>query len=120
MHDHVVQQGLPRDEALVADGAREQLLPGVEPHVQVEDPLPLERLPAVVARKVVLFCLFLLQRKLLCASFILISIYKQDILDNMTSLGFCKSVRATNKFLIVSFRLENEWQKSPSGGKFEG
>ena len=66
VHDHVVQQGLPRDEALVADGAREKLLPGVEPHVQVEVLLPLERLPAVIARKVVLFCLFLLQRKLLC------------------------------------------------------
>ena len=40
VHDHVIQQGLPRNEALVADSANEQLLSGVEPHVIVERSLP--------------------------------------------------------------------------------
>ena len=52
VHDHVVQQGLPRHEAFVAHGAHEQLLSGVEPLVHVEVPLPLEGLPTVITLEV--------------------------------------------------------------------
>jgi len=52
VYDHVIKQGLPRHEALVADGAHEQLLSGVEPFVHVKVPLPLEWLPTVIALKV--------------------------------------------------------------------
>ena len=60
VHDHVVQQGLPRDEVLAADAARQHLLPGVEPHVQVQVPLPQVRLPALHALKVGLLGLLFL------------------------------------------------------------
>ena len=61
VHDHVVQQGLPRDEVLAAHAARQHLLPGVEPHVQVQVPLPQVGLSAILALKVGLLCLFLLK-----------------------------------------------------------
>ena len=63
VYDHVIQQGLPCHETFVAHGAHKQLLSGVEPLVHVEVPLPLERLPTVIALKVELFRLFFLQGK---------------------------------------------------------
>ena len=63
VHDHVIQEGLPRDEVLVADAARQHLLSRVEPHVQVEVLLPLERLSAVVALKLQIFLPLFLQMK---------------------------------------------------------
>ena len=64
LYDNVIQQGLPRHEALVAHRAHEQLLSGVKPLVHVKVPLPLEGLSTVVALKVELFRLFFLQVKM--------------------------------------------------------
>ena len=63
VHDHVVEQRLTRDEALVAYGAHEQLLARVQPLVHVQVPLPLERLAAVVAFEGELLRLLLLQQE---------------------------------------------------------
>ena len=49
--------------SLAADAARQHLLSGVEPHVQVQVPLPQVGLSAILALKVGLLCLFLLQIK---------------------------------------------------------
>ena len=49
VHDHVVQQGLPGGELLLADGADQQLLARVEATVLSQIALPLETASALLA-----------------------------------------------------------------------
>ena len=49
VYDDVVQESLSGDELLAADGADQQLLAGVEPHVLGQVTLPLEAFTALLA-----------------------------------------------------------------------